>query len=91
MHNQKKRLNFAPLLRKSRGVAQPGLEYASGGRVVASSNLVTPTILKVTGVTNQVTPVFIISIEPISFFFLYFYNNGVWRCVEIYKSNAMKQ
>ena len=26
-----------------RGVAQPGLEYASGGRVVASSNLVTPT------------------------------------------------
>ncbi len=27
-----------------RGVAQPGLEYASGGRVVASSNLVTPTI-----------------------------------------------
>ena len=27
----------------SRGVAQPGLEYASGGRVVASSNLVTPT------------------------------------------------
>ena len=28
---------------KSRGVAQPGLEYASGGRVVASSNLVTPT------------------------------------------------
>ncbi|MDE6514091.1 MAG: hypothetical protein K2L05_07915, partial [Muribaculaceae bacterium] len=24
-------------------VAQPGLEYASGGRVVASSNLVTPT------------------------------------------------
>ncbi len=33
---------FASLLkRKSRGVAQPGLEYASGGRVVASSNLVT--------------------------------------------------
>ena len=29
--------------KKSRGVAQPGLEYASGGRVVASSNLVTPT------------------------------------------------
>ena len=28
---------------RSRGVAQPGLEYASGGRVVASSNLVTPT------------------------------------------------
>ena len=28
-----------------RGVAQPGLEYASGGRVVASSNLVTPTDL----------------------------------------------
>ena len=27
-----------------RGVAQPGLEYASGGRVVASSNLVTPTL-----------------------------------------------
>ena len=26
-----------------RGVAQSGLEYASGGRVVASSNLVTPT------------------------------------------------
>lgn len=34
---------------------------------------------------------FIISIEPIRFFFLYFYNNGVWRCVEIYKSNAMEQ
>lgn len=30
-----------------RGVAQPGLEYASGGRVVASSNLVTPTTQKV--------------------------------------------
>ena len=27
-----------------RGVAQPGLEYASGGRVVAGSNPVTPTI-----------------------------------------------
>ena len=31
----------------SRGVAQPGLEYASGGRVVASSNLVTPTVPEV--------------------------------------------
>lgn len=31
------------ILQRFRGVAQPGLEYASGGRVVASSNLVTPT------------------------------------------------
>ena len=29
--------------RSRRGVAQPGLEYSSGGRVVASSNLVIPT------------------------------------------------
>ena len=36
----KKIYNFAT---QKRGVAQPGLEYASGGRVVASSNLVTPT------------------------------------------------
>ena len=36
----KKIYNFAV---QKRGVAQPGLEYASGGRVVASSNLVTPT------------------------------------------------
>ena len=36
----KKIYNFATQIR---GVAQPGLEYASGGRVVASSNLVTPT------------------------------------------------
>ena len=35
--------NVLYLHRKKRGVAQPGLEYASGGRVVASSNLVTPT------------------------------------------------
>lgn len=28
---------------KHRDVAQPGLEYSSGGRVVASSNLVIPT------------------------------------------------
>ena len=38
----KSSLTFAALL-SHRGVAQPGLEYASGGRVVASSNLVTPT------------------------------------------------
>ena len=31
--------------RSRRGVAQPGLEYSSGGRVVASSNLVTPTLI----------------------------------------------
>ena len=42
---KEKSCNCASLLKKSdfRGVAQPGLEYASGGRVVASSNLVTPT------------------------------------------------
>jgi hypothetical protein len=39
--NQQKNSTFAPHL--ARGVAQPGLEYSSGGRVVASSNLVTPT------------------------------------------------
>lgn len=32
--------------KKERDVAQSGLEYASGGRVVASSNLVIPTFLK---------------------------------------------
>ena len=35
--------NHFVILQRFRGVAQPGLEYASGGRVVASSNLVTPT------------------------------------------------
>ena len=52
MEDSKKGINFALAFGKvilhkatqqSRGVAQPGLEYASGGRVVASSNLVTPT------------------------------------------------
>lgn len=36
-----KKITFA--LPKKRGVAQSGLEYASGGRVVAGSNPVTPT------------------------------------------------
>ena len=31
-----------------RGVAQPGLEYTSGGRVVAGSNPVTPTKKRIT-------------------------------------------
>mgnify|MGYP000205295468 CR=1 FL=1 len=39
----KKAVSLHRFSEKSRGVAQPGLEYASGGRVVASSNLVTPT------------------------------------------------
>ena len=33
---------FAPTI--DRGVAQPGLEYSSGGRGVGSSNLLTPTM-----------------------------------------------
>jgi hypothetical protein len=37
-----------------RGVAQPGLEYASGGRGVGSSNLLTPTKEKNHHVTDMV-------------------------------------
>lgn len=36
----KRKRTFVP---RFRGVAQPGLEYSSGGRVVGSSNLLTPT------------------------------------------------
>ena len=35
--------NFALAFKEHRDVAQSGLEYSSGGRVVASSNLVIPT------------------------------------------------
>lgn len=49
LDNLRKRNTFAAIsgvpvgTRNYRGVAQPGLEYASGGRVVAGSNPVTPT------------------------------------------------
>ena len=38
-----KHYNFALAFKEHRDVAQSGLEYSSGGRVVASSNLVIPT------------------------------------------------
>ena len=45
--------------RSRRGVAQPGLEYSSGGRVVASSNLVTPTLI-IKDLHESVSPFFIV-------------------------------
>jgi hypothetical protein len=37
------KLLLQPVKQRKRGVAQSGLEYTSGGRVVAGSNPVTPT------------------------------------------------
>ncbi len=42
LHKCERYFNFAAT--KVRGVAQLGLEYASGGRGVGSSNLLTPTL-----------------------------------------------
>ena len=42
-----------------RGVAQPGLEYASGGRVVAGSNPVTPTDGK-SLIFNRISRIFLL-------------------------------
>ena len=55
-------ITFAPTI--DRGVAQPGLEYSSGGRGVGSSNLLTPTTLKPNALTNNVLGFFFIEFGP---------------------------
>ena len=52
--------NHFVILQRFRGVAQPGLEYASGGRVVASSNLVTPTRKQRSNNQAVITPFYLL-------------------------------
>ena len=58
--------NFALAFEKHRDVAQSGLEYSSGGRVVASSNLVIPTKLKALNIKHlaRFSKLFLLPLAP---------------------------
>ena len=61
-----KHYNFALAFKEHRDVAQSGLEYSSGGRVVASSNLVIPTKLKALNIKHlaRFSKLFLLPLAP---------------------------